>query len=782
MAQTSIGRLAGIAVLAFFVVSFGAVGFAQEESVADEPEEQQTALEEDKEAPLGMRTVIEEIVVTAQKREENIQDIPISISTLSGEDLDVITTGGADVRALSGRVPSLVMESSFGRAFPRFYIRGIGNPDFDLNASQPVSMVVDEVVLENPIVKGMPLFDLDRIEVLRGPQGTLFGRNTPAGIVKFETKKPTQEFDAYAKASYGTYDTVDIQGGVGGGLSETISARFSGLYQSRSDWVDNKYEPGPESKLEGYSTTAARLQFLWEPSDTFSGLLNLHGWEVDGTARIFRANILNQGVGGLVDGFEQDAVYHDGRNKQEISSMGGVLRLEWGLGSSTLTSITGYESIDDMYSRGDIDGGFGAVFLGEGNYGPGFIPFAAESADGIPSLDQWTQELRLTSNGGGSFDWLVGAFYFNEDLRVESFSYDSLADGADDGFGYQNQTAESYALFASLDFHLSDDWDLKAGIRYTSDEKDFEAQRVQPLFINTLLYGTQPSVVIPVNVDDSFTSWDLSATYKASDTVNLYGRVATSFRAPSIQGRILFCNDIDGTDPNTNCVSVADTEDILSFEVGAKTILADNKVRLNVTGYWFELNDQQITAVGGELNVAKLLNADKTEGYGLEADIEWVPTGNWMMTFGYSYNPTEIKDPNLRIAQCGSGCTITDPIDADGLVVLDGNSLAHSPDHIFNGIINWQSDPAAKKFFATLDWAYTSEKSFFLYESKEYNDDFFELGLRIGYAFSDAKYEVALFGRNITDQVNVKGGIDFNNLTGFTNDPTIIGLEFVARF
>jgi iron complex outermembrane receptor protein len=125
--------------------------------------------------------------------------VPVAVTTLQGEDLDVLTAGGVDVRALSGRVPSLVMESSFGRAFPRFYIRGLGNTDFDLNASQPVSMVVDEVVLENPVVKGMPLFDLERIEVLRGPQGTLFGRNTPAGIVKFETVRPSQDFDAYAR-------------------------------------------------------------------------------------------------------------------------------------------------------------------------------------------------------------------------------------------------------------------------------------------------------------------------------------------------------------------------------------------------------------------------------------------------------------------------------------------------------------------------------------------------------------------------------------------------------
>ena len=142
--------------------------------------------------------VLEEVVVTATRVEENIQDVPESISTLSGDKLRTINSGGADIRALSNRVPSLQIESSFARAFPRFYIRGLGNTDFDLNSSQPVSLVYDEVVLENPIVKGFPAFDLDRIEVLRGPQGTLFGRNTPAGTIKFNSVKPSQETDVDA--------------------------------------------------------------------------------------------------------------------------------------------------------------------------------------------------------------------------------------------------------------------------------------------------------------------------------------------------------------------------------------------------------------------------------------------------------------------------------------------------------------------------------------------------------------------------------------------------------
>ena len=754
MGQLDGKRLLQLITCALVLTAFGGLSFAQEV-----PAEEQPGIEEE---TMQVPVAVGEITVTAQKREENIQDVPVSVSTLRGEDLSIITTGGVDVRALSARVPSLIMESSFGRAFPRFYIRGLGNTDFDLNASQPVSMVVDEVVLENPVVKGMPLFDLDRVEVLRGPQGTLFGRNTPAGIVKFETVRPSQDSDAFVRASYGTYSTTDIQAAVGGSLGNNFSARFSGLYQSRSNWVNNDFPGGDD--LGGYTTAAYRLQLLWEPNDKFSGLFKVHGWEVsDGTARIFRANIIEHGTSNLVNGFEQDQVTLNGLNTQEITSRGGLLRLEYDFGAATFVSITGYESIRDMYSRGDIDGG--------GFAGPGFIPFQSESAGAMPSLDQWTQEFRIASNGGGAVNWLAGFFYFDEEVNIDNYSYDTYAPGnPQNGLATQYQKTKAFALFGSLNWAVSDSWDLAGGLRYSDDDKDFWVSMPQNLPWIPPLDGR-----ITEQVGDSFVSWDVSATYKASQDVNVYGRLSTGFRAPSIQGRITFCPVPE------ECVTTADTEQNTSFEIGVKSILADNKLRLNLTAYVFEMSDQQLTAVGGEFNSATLLNADKTKGHGLEADIEWIPSGNWFMTFGASWNPTEIVDPNLTVAPCGGGCTVTDPV-IGGLAYIDGNSLPHAPEYIFNGIINFRSDPVKKSFFGSLDFAYQSEKHFFLYDSVEFVSSAFELGARLGYAWNNARYEVALFGRNILDAEIVRNGIDFNNLTGMMNDPRIIGVEFVAKF
>src|SRR5690349_11704792 len=233
---------------------------------------------------------LQEVVVTAERRAENVRDVPSSISTVSHEDLAVLSTGGQDVRLLAARVPSLNVESSFGRAFPRFYIRGYGNGDFRLNASQPVSLIYDEVVQENPILKGFPIFDLDQIEVLRGPQGTLFGRNTPGGVVKFDSVKPSSDFGGYVSVSDATYNTGSLEGAVNIPLSESWALRISGLYQHRDDYVGNSHT-GQDDIYEGYDDRAARVQLQYDKDD-FTALFNVHMRNLDGTARLFRANII----------------------------------------------------------------------------------------------------------------------------------------------------------------------------------------------------------------------------------------------------------------------------------------------------------------------------------------------------------------------------------------------------------------------------------------------------------------------------------------------------------
>ena len=721
-------------------------------------------------------TTLDAVEVTAQRRVENIQDVPVSISTLSSEKIDVFASGGNDVRFLSARVPSLNIESSYGRAFPRFYIRGLGNTDFDLNASQPVSLIYDDVVQESPLLKGFPVFDLERIEVLRGPQGTLFGRNTPAGVVKFESAKPSQEFGGYGRLSYGTDNMWNVEGAVGGGLTDRWSARASVLFQRREDSVTNTHLAGPDRGAEGYDESAARVQFLYE-GDTFEGLFNLHKRHLNGTARLFRANIIAPGSNNLVAGFDRDEVATDGVNFSELDTWGGSARLRWELGRVNLYSITGYETAESL-NRGDIDGGFGAAFLGPGNSGPGFIPFASESADGLPDHRQITQEFRIESNEWGRFDWQAGLFYYDEDISIDSFNYDSLTPGNPRaGYAIQDQRNKAWAAFASGDFEVTDAFVLRGGLRYTQDKKDFSASVLEAAPFSAAPVGGPYTV----STDVSDVSWDLSGVYSLNENVNLYARVAKGFRAPSVQGRLLFASAVAVAD--NGGVSTAGSEEVISYEAGIKADLWDKRARIGFNVFRYDVNDQQLIAVGGGGNSATLLNADKTIGQGFELDLEAYLTDSLLVTLGSSYNDTEIKDDNLFVPGCGGGCTMTDPLTVDGYAI-NGNSLPQAPKWVHNVTARWAMPVGAGgEFYVFTDWAYRSEVNFFLYDSVEFiGKSSVEGGLRIGYNWQQGDYGVAVFGRNITDQTRIVGGIDFNNLTGFLNEPRTLGLEFSARF
>jgi iron complex outermembrane recepter protein len=706
---------------------------------------------------------LDAITVTAQRRAEDPQKIPLAITTVSAEKLDILGSGGEDVRFLAGRLPSLNIESSFGRAFPRFYIRGLGNGDFDLNASQPVSLIYDEVVLENPLLKGFPVFDLDRLELLRGPQGSLFGRNTPAGVLKFESVAPAQDRSGYGQASVGRFGSLNAEGALGGGLSDTWSARASGLFQRRSDWVDNAIA-GRGDDLEGYREFAGRVQFLYEPNDSSRALFNVHLRDLDGTARLFRANIFKPGTNDFVDDFRRGFVFIDGQNRQDLRNFGASARLSFDLGRVSLYSVTGYETVDS-YSRGDIDGGFGASYAPP--FGPGFIPFDAQSADGLPDHRQITQEFRLASNEWGAFDWQAGLFWFDEDITIESFNFNSFS-GAQNGYAVQDQRNQSWALFASGEYDLNDSLRLNAGLRYTRDDKDFAAQRL----LSPIGGGATP--VLRADPRDSNVSGDLSASWFIDADRSLYARYARGYRAPSIQGRVLFGDSL----------SVADSETVDSIELGFKSNLLDGRARFNIAAFAYEIKDQQLTAVGGAANFNTLINAEKSIGRGVEIDLDAYVTDNLLMTFGYSHNKTEIRDRNLAVAPCGGGCTVLDPAGrTPGTVSIYGNPLPQAPKNVANVTARYSIPVGDDEIFIYTDWAYRSEINFFLYEAAEFRGkSLLEGGLRAGYSWDFGKHELALFGRNITDKLVAVGGIDFNNLTGFVNEPRVWGIEFTTTF
>jgi len=704
------------------------------------------------------------ISVTSQRREEKMQDVPISVSVIQGERLDAMLEGGEDIRALATRVPSLYAESSNGRLGPRFYVRGLGNTDFDLAASQPVSIIMDEVVQENVILKGFPLFDIERVEVLRGPQGTLFGRNTPAGIVKFDTRKPTKEMDSYFSVNTGNLGTYNFEGALGGSLNaaQTVNGRISVLSQNREDWIDNAFT-GDNDALGGFNEFAWRAQLEFAPSQKITALLNLHGRDNDGTASVFRANIVTPGSNELNVNYDRDTVFFDegDNNPQEAQAFGGSLKLDFDFAQGlTLTSITAYETVENK-SLGDIDGGNGADFLP--TVGPcppvptpSCIPFPSQTQDGLDDLDQLTQEFRAASSGLGRMFWQAGVFLFDSEFKVTTTPFFVPSTTVT----HENT---AWAVFGHLSYNVTDDFTVVGGLRYTDDEKDLTVQ-------------ASPIPTAPVTVRDEQISWDMSGIYSLSDNINWYGRIASGFRAPTIQGRdIAFFG----------APSTARSEEILSIEAGIKAKLAEGRVRLNGSIYRYQIDDMQFSAIGGAGNLVQLVNADQGNGTGLDVDLEWLLSESFLLTAGFSYNDTELDDPNLRIAPCGSGlCTVTDSLDANGNAIVDGNSFPQAPDFLGNVILQYTYEFGnGDQVFFDIDYAYQGDTTFFLYESLEYNSDgVFELGLRAGVTFNEGRWELAMFGRNITDEENLIGGIDFNNLTGYDNDPAVYGISVKGQF
>lgn len=711
-------------------------------------------------------SILDEITVTAQKREQTLADVPLAVSAISGDSVNDYLGGAQDIRALAARVPGLNIETSNGRTQPRFYLRGLGNIDFDVNANQPVAMIFDEIALENNVLRSLPLFDIERVEVLKGPQGSLFGRNTNAGAIKIDSVRPTtSEREAYVRAAYGSRDTLAVEGASNFALSDAFIGRVSVKHQQRDEWIDNVVN-GPGDDFGQFEESAFRLQFLFEPSDSFSGLLKLHGFTQEGSdPTIFYANAIALGSDGLRPGFDEEVARNDNQvHELQLDHYGAALNLQWNLDDDmSLTSITGYDTVDNFQSA-DVDGG-------EISFDPADIGalgrqvfFNVATGDGLDDHSQFTQEFRFARQSDDLF-YQFGLFYFDEefDLLNRDFVVPSAT-------ALVSQQTQSFAVFGQVEYMLNEQLTLTVGGRWTDDEKDLQ---VGP--------GVAGGTVTPasISVADDFFNWDIALSYDMNDDWTLYGRVATGSRGPVTLGRFGF-------------VSAADTEDSLSVEGGFKSSLLDGRARWNTSIYTFRNDDHQLTATGGAANVNQLLNADRVNGYGVETEFEILLTDNLFVATNLSYNDTEIDDPGLRDDLCGSAptCTGLDPVVGMRMgpfgpvteVSIDGNPLPRTPEWIFNFILEYSYPLANGDAYFNTDWNFRGESNLFLHRSVEFvQEERWLGGLRAGYR-SDTGMDFALVGRNITDEVTVDGAINFLNLTAFVNEPAYWGVEFRYDF
>jgi iron complex outermembrane receptor protein len=336
------------------------------------------------------------------------------------------------------------------------------------------------------------------------------------------------------------------------------------------------------------------------------------------------------------------------------------------------------------------------------------------------------------------------------------------------------QRNDAEALFGSVDYQITSEWKTTAGLRFTEDHKEFV----------TLYSDTVPPPTAPLSASASASnvSWDWSSTYAVTSDVNAYVRVGTGFRAPSF-----------GPPAAGLPVQVARSEKVISYETGVKADLFDHKARLSWDVYYYDIKNQQLTAVGGNQNTIQLINAQKTVGKGSELEFEFHPIPTVTFNLSGSYNDTRIEDPTLGVAPCfnwsfavpGQGCHVLNPENASGtLAYINGNPLPQAP--------RWVGDLGLKytyplangsSAYGYTDMSTRTSMNFGLYKSEEFvGAPLTQVGLRLGYTWGEDKYDVAAFCRNCANQIRVIGGIDFADTLGFINDPRIFGAQFRAKF
>jgi iron complex outermembrane receptor protein len=723
------------------------------------------------------------IVVTAQRRAEPLSQVPLSVGVLSADNLTDYAAGGADtLLSLSGKVPSLYVESTTGRIFPRFYIRGLGNVDFYLGASQPVSIIQDDVVLEHVVLKSNPVFDMNQVEVLRGPQGSLFGRNTTAGIIKFSSNQPTEDFHGQASVTYGTYGTINAEAGIGGPVSadKHIQFRLSGLVQHRDNWIDNTFvgtsadgTVSPASKvMGGFDERDVRGQLLFTSDYGFSAQFSAHLRDYRGTSTLFYRQSLTKGSNGLPANFDQSKVAFDeaNNNPQAYKTHGVSAKLAYDFGIATVTSITAFER-SHGYSRGDTDGGAAANFPVNG------VPNGFGQSQGqLRDLKQFSEELRVASNGNGPFKWQFGAIYFDSRDTTEfdqrAYFLTTAAYNPNNYVVLRNVNT-STAAFGQASYEFTPQLTVTAGARETTDIRDTYLLKTANTQANVVSYTGRTFVRLSATKP----SFDLSVLYKATPNVNLYARVARGFRGPTIQGRsAVFNSDFTTANAETNT----------SFEGGLKSTFLNHKGHFSLSGFYYTVKNIQLNGNDSNGN-GVLFNADKAKGYGMEAEFDISPMQGLKFNAGLSLLHTEINDKRVYAQVCALNgvvvCTVMNPtikIGANTFAQIDGNPLPNAPKYNLNLGARYEVPVGPGKVFVSGDFNKQGYTSFVLYKSAEFNaKGSYELGLKGG--FTTDRLEFAVFARNLTNQHNLIGVIE-NFMAGVYNEPRVVGGSISAHF
>ncbi len=669
--------------------------------------------------------VLEEITVTAQKREQSLQDTAVSITAFSGEGLKQLNlTNSVD---LASQTPNFSIGTPVGAGNnPSIVLRGVGLNDFNDNNESNIAVYVDEVYRSAMAGLTFQLFDLERVEVLRGPQGTLYGRNATGGLVHFVTKKPTEDFDLYGDLTFGSYSQIKFEGAVGGG-TESIMARLSVATNQADGYVKNRVGKNPNEA----DSNSIRGQILFQLAEQWSLLVNGHYSDSDALAAAYQ----HEGTAG--DGFDffgytdtdgdPWAGDYDRTGPLQIENTGASFDLSWQGDRFGMKWITGVENVEKFHQEdtdaGNVDFGAGSLVR----------------PDFVADTDQLTSELRVFA-GNEKINWVAGVYYFDSEVDGSGTRLD--LSGLDDvifDVSYLQETT-SIAAFGQVDYALNKQWELVGGIRFTNEQKDYTYINEETYF-GAFIYEFSPATVGDLaSQDEDVVTGKVGVNFRANEDMLFFGSISSSFKSAGFNAGFL--------DPSLALENLPfDKEELLSYEIGMKSSFADGSIRFNATAFYYDYSDLQALSFEGVSSF--ISNASDASITGAE--------------FELFANPTDALE-------IGLGLGLLDAT-ADGIALADGTvledrNLVLAPDVQFNGIGRYtipigqgsmvfqlDTNYSSKKFFDIVNQDIASQKSYWVWNGS------------VSYRFND-NFELSVWGKNLFEEEYKVYTFDFSDFFG----------------
>lgn len=727
------------------------------------------------ETPPAAGDKVEKVVVTAQRRPQQAQNIGVALTPVSGDTLR--DQGINTVNGLENITPSLEVENQFGSGQPSFTIRGLGFRDYATNNTPTVGIYVDEVAYPLPVMTQGVLFDVQRVEVLRGPQGTLYGRNTTGGAINIISNKPAPELGGGFQIEYGRFDEARAEGYFNAPLGEGVAVRLSAATQQGGAWQVNR-ETGEE--LGDADKIAARAQVDLALADNFDLLLNVHAYrdQSDGVGKQLFVDFVGVGLAapaarhtgrltswGTSPGFAAVAgIAPDGKPFRDNEGFGFSANAKVDLAFADLTYIAGYEQLDRReYNDFDaLEENFANVFF-------------------VSDIEVMSHELRLASQGEGPFSWIVGAYYATEDLDED---YNS-GFGASFGPGFDQvrtpyqQEVETLAFFGQAEYRFAPLWNVVAGLRWEQEDRDLLNLGTFANGFGTFNFangtGTDP-ILNPLVLENRSTSLDevtgkLALEYKPDEDVLLYASVSRGIKS----GGFTAVNTL-----NPNAINPFKPEELWAYEAGFKSDLHDDTVRLNGAVFYYDYSDQQVQSaiwvdVPPPTLVGRIVNAEKSEIYGGELELIWKAAPELTITQALGYKHGEFE-------------TFLDADASTPFGTLDrsGQDIGF-PELSYAGAVTYERQTnLGFAYTAHFDYSFRDEQSFPLLGPAFTLDSYWLANAFVAIKPDGWNWEFALWGRNIFDETYDETRNTF--VVGATDDfavpgrPATYGIRVAADF